>query len=352
MKFDVKKVFIAGGTGFLGYFSAKLFLEKGVAVDTIALPNEINLGDWFPKEIGLQFGNLFEMSEDEIYDILKDKDYDTFVYGLGPDDRFTPKAPAYDFFKKHLVDECKKICTAAKRAGIRRCVVMNSYFAYFDRQLNGELSKYHPYIRVRVEQAETMISLGESGKFDVMIMELPYIFGNMPNREPLWKKVFLDRFEKFPAIFFPKGGTNMIHVKGVAEAIVAAAYNGENGEKYPVGNANVKYKDMINTMMESIGSKKKFVGVPAFVGAIGGYFLKLQHKRHNEEGGLDYVKLMTQIQSKDFFYDASVTHKKLGYGELGFNGGGDVFDGIRETMRAAYPDKFDENGNLKSISSK
>lgn len=350
VKFDVKKVFIAGGTGFLGYYSALKFLEMGTTVDTIALPNEINLGDWFPKEIGLNYGNLFEMTEDEIYDILKDKGYDTFIYGLGPDDRVTPPAPAYDFFKLRLVDHCKKICMAAKRAGIRRCVVMNSYFAHFDKVKNGLLSESHPYIRVRVEQQKELFAIGETGKFDVMMLELPYIFGNMPGRLPLWKEVFLDRFDKMPAIFFPTGGTNMIHVKGVAEGVVAAAYNGENGKAYPIGNEDWKYKEMINLMMESIGSKKRFFGMAAWLCYPAGAFINYKEKKHGKQGGLNYAKLMTQIQSKNFFFGDIVkdVRKELGYDVLGFNGGGTVRDGIIQTMRACYPEKYDENGNLKA----
>ena len=365
-KFDVKKVFIAGGTGFLGFYSAKLFLEMGCSVDTIALPLEsenLQAGDWFPSEIGTVYGNLFEMSEDQIYDMLKDHDYDTFVYGLGPDDRVTPKAPAYDFFHERLVVQCTKIVRAAKRAGIRRCVVMNSYFAYFDRlpENNGKLSRIHPYIRVRNEQAAECIALGEAGKFDVMIMEFPYIFGNMPGRVPLWKGVFLDRFAKMPAVFFPNGGTTMIHVKGIAESVVAAAFNGEHGGKYVIGNEDWKYKDMINTMMSSIGSKKRFCPVPVWMCALGGWYLNVAHRRKGEEGGLNYQKLMSTIQSKDFFLGEKVikeTREALGYAELadkykqltgkvGFNGGGDVKTGIEQTMRACYPEMYDEQGNLR-----
>lgn len=350
VKFDVKKVFIAGGTGFLGYFSALKFLEMGATVDTIALPNEINLGNWYPKEIGLNYGNLFEMTEDAIFEILNGKGYDTFIYGLGPDDRVTPPAPAYDFFKLRLVDYCKKICNAAKRAGLRRCVVMNSYFTFFDRKLDGALSKNHPYIRVRCEQQKEIFALGEDGKFDVIMLELPYIFGNMPGRMPLWKNVFLDRFDKMPSIFFPKGGTNMIHVKGVAEGVVAASYNGVNGKSYQIGNEDWKYKDMINLMMESVGSKKRFFGMPAWLCYPAGAFINWNEKRHGKEGGLNYAKLMTQIQSKDFYFGDIVanTRKELGYDVLGFTGGGKVHDGIIQTMRACYPDKYDENGKLKA----
>jgi len=342
MKHDVKSVFIAGGTGFLGYYSALLFLKRGCKVATIALPDEIDLGSWYPKDIELSFGNLFEMTENEIYTILTDKGYDTFIYGLGPDDRITPPAPSYNFFHMRLVEHCLKICRAAKRAGIKRCVVMNSYFAYFDRLQKGRLAKNHPYIRCRVEQAAAITGIGEEGIFDVMMIELPYIFGSMHGRMPIWKSVFLDRFEKMPFVLFPDGGTAAIHVTGVAESIVAAASNGVNGERYPVCNGNIKYRTMINYMLACSGISKKFVKLPAWIGYLSGLWMIAKEKRHGLQSGLNLSKLMIQILSKDLFFDPKETQKKLGYDELGFNGGENIWKGIQEAMLKCYPDKYVE----------
>ena len=313
MKHEVKSVFIAGGTGFLGYYSALLFLKRGCKVASIALPNEINLDPWFPKEIDLCFGNLFEMSEDEIYNLLKDKGFDTFVYSLGPDDRITPKAPSYDFFHLRLVEHCLKICRAAKKAGIRRCIVMNSYFAYFDMLQKGKLANEHPYIRCRVEQAAAVTGIGEEGVFDVMILELPYIFGSMPGRMPIWKSVFMDRFEKMPFVFFPDGGTAAIHVTGVAESVFAAASNGVNGERYPVSSTNIKYRTMINYMMACAGFKKKFVKMPYWMCFLAGVWLNVKDRLMGLQSGLNMSKLMIGLLSENLFLDQLEMQKKLGY---------------------------------------
>ena len=49
-KHEFKNVFICGGTGFLGYYSAKEFLRQGANVGVLALPNELTLSaDWWPK---------------------------------------------------------------------------------------------------------------------------------------------------------------------------------------------------------------------------------------------------------------------------------------------------------------
>lgn len=342
MKHTVKNVFIAGGTGFLGYYSALQFLKKGVNVSTIALDENINENEWFPPEIKKSYGDLFAMSEDEVLELLQGKDYDTFVYALGPDERITPKAPAYDFFYEKLVVQCLKICKAAKRAGIKRCVIMNSYFTYFDRIGNGELSKYHPYIKCRSEQAKAITDLGVDHEFDVMIIELPYIFGEMPGRMPIWKDVFVERFKKLPAIFFPDGGTTAIHVTGVAQCIVAAAFNGLNGGHYLPATANIKYRDMITYMMVSAGFPKKFVKLPAFLGYLAGLSMVSKQKKQKLQSGLHMAKIMTDILSKDFFADCRKMKNELNYRELGFDGGENVWSGIQEAMKRSYPETFVE----------
>ncbi len=342
MKHDVKNVVIAGGTGFLGYHTALLFSKMGTKVSTISIHEDISAEQWFPKSIPISYGDLFKMTEDEIVYELQDRDIDTFIYGLGPDDRHTPKAPAYNFFQERLVEHCLKVCKAAKRVGVKRCVIMNSYFAYFDRELKGKLSKNHPYIKSRVEQATAIEGIGKEGEFDVMIVELPYIFGDMPVRIPIWKDVFVERFKKFPFVFFPTGGTAAIHVDGVAEYIVAAAYNGENGKRYPVASTNVKFKDMISFMMATAGFPKKFVKMPALLGYVIGLILILKEILHGQQSGLHMAKLMTNILSRDLYFDPEISRKELKLDELGFEDSTDIWTGIREAMQKCYPDTYQE----------
>ena len=353
MKYPVKNVFIVGGTGFLGYYSALEFLKQGIAVSSASIP-DVKLGDWFPKQVNIVSDNLdiFKESEEKLTEAFKG--HDALVYAVGPDDRVTPKAPSYDFFHEKLVTQCTKVIRAARKAGVKRVSIMNSYFAFFDRQplYNGRLSKNHPYIKVRREQAEACINEGAKGVMDVMILELPYIFGSMPGRMPLWKEVFLDRFDKMPAVFFPKGGTVMIHVRGIAQSVVASVLNGEHGNKYPIGESNMKYKQMIKIMYDAIGNKKKIITTPTWMAYLGGVFVNKAEKKHGKEGGLNYAKLMTDIQSKDLYYSDELiarVKEQLDYAGLGFTEKLDVVKGIQETMQACYPEKFPDSDPANQV---
>ena len=323
------KVFVVGGTGFLGYYSCLEFLKKGVSVTTISR-GSVELGDWFPKQIEIVKDlDVFDASQEELTEVFEG--YDVMVYSVGPDDRVIPEAPAYDFFHEKLVVQCSKVVKAAKDAGVKRVIIMNSYFAYFDRKFNGLLSKDHPYIKARVEQAEACIDIGEEGVMDVMILELPYIFGSMPERKPIWRDVFLSKFENMKTVYLPKGGTVMVHVKDVARTVVACAFKGKHGVRYPIGAYNMKFTEMLKIMYEYLGIEKKISTMPTWICYLGGFAMKRNLAKEGKEAGLDSAKLMTQIMSKDFYYSPEdIVHSDKF----------DVKEGIESAMKACYPEKF------------
>ncbi|MDD3520556.1 MAG: NAD(P)H-binding protein [Actinomycetota bacterium] len=327
------KIMIVGGTGFLGYHSLLEAKNRGHVVDALAI-DDVILGDWYPKDVKLDFGDVFELSEQDL--LSRFSGYDAMIYAVGPDDRITPPAPAYDFFHSRLVDSVEKVATAARKAGVKRFALLNSYFAYFDRILpEKNLSKFHPYIRCRVEQAERIIAAGKN-EMAVMVLELPYIFGSMPNRIPLWKDVFLDRFAKGKTIYFPKGGTNMIAVEHVAEAIIGAIESGEHGMKYPIGDENHTFNEMLEMMMSAIGENKKIINIPRPMAVMAGWFMEKNFKRKGLEGGLEAAFLMRDIMTDYFYFDPEESVKKLGYKRGGLE------EAIFKTMKACYPEKFKE----------
>ncbi|HME52322.1 MAG TPA: NAD-dependent epimerase/dehydratase family protein [Candidatus Lokiarchaeia archaeon] len=319
------RIFIVGGTGFLGYYSTLEALRRGHEVSTISIP-DVDLGEWFPKEVEVRYGDVFEMSHKQLVETFTD--YDAMVYAVGPDDRVTPKAPAYEFFHKRLVDYATRVVVGARDSGVKRCVVLNSYFAYFDRiwpELH--LQDRHPYIKARVEQADSVIREGD-GEMDVMVLELPYIFGTMPGRVPLWKDILVERLKKMNPVMFTTGGTNMLAVEHVGEAVVGALERGKHGEHYLVGDVNMAWKDMLALMLQAMGAKKKIVTIPTSLAAIYGRNLKMKEAKEGKEMGLDPTKLMQDIQGRFLYFDPTPHAEALGYGR------GGIEDAITKTIKA------------------
>ena len=331
---DRMNIMIVGGTGFLGYYTALDALKKGHSVASLSL-EDVPLEGWYPKEVDVHYGDVFTMSEEELVPVLTG--YDAMVYSVGPDDRVTPPAPAYEFFHERLVGHCAKMFRAARKAGVRRAVVYNSYFAAFDRLYpDKQLAKLHPYIRCRVEQAARLIEESE-GRMDVMVLELPYIFGSMPQRTPIWKEVFLERFFRMPVVFFPRGGTTMIHVKSVGEAGVGALERGVHGQRYPIGDENHNYRVMLQWMQEGLGIKKPIWQVNAGLCAMGANMLAKKEAKEGREAGLNMKHLMLDIMADELYIPDDTIREVSAL--LGYSRGG-VKEGVYEAMKACYPDGF------------
>ena len=330
-----KKLLILGGTGFLGYYTALLALKKGYEVGSISL-NDINLEGWYPKEIKTQFTDLFETSEDDLVEMMKGYDY--MVYSVGPDDRETPQAPAYDYFHRRLVVECAKCFRAAERAGVKKAVCFNSYFAYFARR-NPELklAEKHPYVRCRVEQAKLLLEQRKT--MEVIILEFPYIFGTMPERMPIWKSVFLDRYAYGKkSIFFPKGKTTMTAVEHIAESAIGAIEYGKDGERYPVGDENQSFDFMLNTMTGAVLPKPRKIIHPAkWMCAMGGQMVANQEKKHGGEPGLNLKLVMKEIMCSDTASCVEPEVLDRVCEELHISRGG-LKESIEATMHRCYPD--------------
>ena len=335
-----KKLMIVGGTGFLGYYTAKLALSKGYEVGSISILDDdlVNkdLDSWYPKEIKNTLLDVFTASEEELVEAIKGYDY--LIYAVGPDDRYTPKAPSYDFFHYRLVDCCAKVFRAAEQAGVRKGVVYNSYFAYFDRKYpEMKLTEKHPYIRCRVEQADLLNK--QKQKMEVVVLELPYIFGSMESRLPIWRDVFLDRYVNgHKTVYFSKGGTTMIAVEHIAEAGIGAIEYGQDGERYPIGDENRKFKWMLEYMSECKGVKKKVLLPPTWMCVLGAKAIQNKDKKEGLQGGLDFGKVMKDIMSRDMVIEPEVMDKVNA--ELHISRGG-LEEAIKATMERCYPNPGD-----------
>lgn len=326
-----KRVIIVGGTGLLGYHAALEFLRRGYRVSALAL-EDVDLEGWYPREIGVVCGDLFTMHPGQLREVMKGND--AMVYAMGPDDRVVPDAPASRFFREKLVDTSARVFDAAGKEGVSRSVLLGSYFHYFHRLMPQlGLAERHPYIQARVEQESAVLEAAGKG-MDVMILELPYIFGTMPKRVPLWKEVFFDRLLKMNPVFYPDGGSSMISVKNVAEAIAGAVEQGEHARRYAIGDQNLRWKEMFAIMFGAIGVRRRFIHVPYWMAAIAGRIMMLRERSRSREPGLNLAYIFRDIISRDFFLESSHTAALLGYGN------GDIREAIAETARACFPSGY------------
>lgn len=307
-------VLIIGGTGLLGYHASQELLSRGHQVKILALP-PLPASGLFPESIEIQLKNLNLMPDSEVEELLTGAD--AVIFAAGADDRVTPISPAYPFFYKQNVEPVKRLACIGKSVGLKKLIILGSYFAYFDRLWPGmQLSAHHPYIRSRVAQTSEAMAAGGS-ELGVITLELPYIFGTMPGRMPLWKPLVQYAASGFP-LFYPRGGTTCVTVKQVAQAMCGAVERGEGGKQYPIGGENLTWEQLMQKITRSAGREKRVITLPDGLVRLGTRLVKLLHQFQGREGGLDPVRFV-ELQTANTFIDPAGSQAALGYGSGGLD---------------------------------
>ena len=307
------KVFIVGGTGLIGSETARELISRGHQVTAIALP-PLPKGALLPPEMNIEYGNYMELNDEQLKKHLAGMD--ALVFAAGVDERIEGPAPIYDFFKKYNIDALERLIKVAKEVGVKHVSICGSYFSYFAKKWpHLELTKYHPYIRSRIDQEKMALSYAEKG-FDVSILELPYIFGAQPGRKPVW--VFLvESIRKMKkSTLYTQGGTTMVTVKQVAQGIAGALETTSGGVAYPFGFYNYEWKDFLKIVHKHMGypRERKVVTIPNFLFALQGAQIDKAHKKKGTEGGLDMVKF-TKLQTANLFIEPEEGALRLGVSE-------------------------------------
>lgn len=244
----MNKVFVLGGTGLLGFKTVNLLLDKGYQVKTIAR-NEKMMNELMPKVVESHIGDINKLSDQEVITLLQD--CDMFIYAAGVDERKVPMAPATKFYYEQNVLPTQRMAKLAKQAGVKRFVIYGSYHVEFaEKWTDLQLLEKEAYPRTRKMQEEVAFMEGE-GSMSVMSLRLPYIFGTMPGRTPLWKS-FLPQVQGKDVVPVLQGSTAMVTTQQVAEAGIGALENGTHGETYAISGENMSYKDFYEIIAETL----------------------------------------------------------------------------------------------------
>ena len=316
-----RKVMVFGGTGFIGCHITKELLENNYDVTCISKDENVQENEYI-KGASFTFADLEKITEKEAEDLLSGYDY--FIFAAGVDDRYIPKAPALEFFRKANVDTTLKITKAAKKVGVQKGIIITSYFAHFARKHpEWELTKHHPYIKSRVEQEDECMKLVDD-TFSVVVLQLPYVIGAIKGRKPLFKPLVKYLHLSGPTLFM-NGGTAVITVKQVARAVRGALSDNIASNIYPIATQNLTWNEFI----KKINPKKRhIIHIPKFLIKIFGFFVDLLHKLKGKEGGLKMKEYVNMQVAKLF---------------LNLNEYKDLFDIIEGELEDAFEEMVKES---------
>lgn len=298
-------------------------LDRGYEVKTMALP-PMPTDDLLTKEVDITLGNINEMSDEEIVELLSD--CYGFMYAAGADERTIPEKPALRFFYHANVLTTQRIARLAAKAGIKKFVVYGSYFAKAAEDFPELELRKQAYPNTRLLQEQVAFAEGE-GYMDVTSLRLPYIFGTMPGRMPLWK-MFVDRIrgqEQWGAL---SGSTSAVTAEQVAQAAVGAMENGKHRETFPINGYTLKHADFAQMMIDALGQTDKTqLHVVPYETLLPKYE---EADRQTDAAGLEHgihVVTSQKLSDMDIVTDPAQTMDKLGIEEQ------DVVQSIKDTLK-------------------
>ena len=144
------KVFMIGGTGLLGCEAATELIKRGHSVTSVALP-PLPEGAPIPEEMEILFGDINKKSDEEIEALLAG--CDCFIFAAGVDERVEFPAPVLEYYHKYNIAPLQRILPLCKKAGVKRAVVLGSYFAYLTKlRPDMKLTDRNKYFKSRIMQ--------------------------------------------------------------------------------------------------------------------------------------------------------------------------------------------------------
>ena len=331
------KVFMIGGTGLLGCEAARIFIERGHEVKSVALP-PLPEGAPIPPEMDIEFCNIYEKSDEEIKAMLEG--YDSFIFAAGIDERVEFPAPVYDAYYKYNIAPLKRILPLCKEVGMKNAVILGSYFSFLHKNYPElKATEKHPYIRSRIDQEEVAFSFADEN-FDVAVLELPYIFGTQPGRKPVWVILIeqIKMMDKLPCTMYPGGGTAMLTVRQVGEVIVGAAEKSKGAKAWPISMYNLTWKEFLKIVYAArgMGEDRKIISVKPWMMRMGLGSVKKEYAEKGIESGID-VDGLADIMDINLFIDPKYS-KELGATEDDIKSA--IFDSIK-VSQAVYDGKVE-----------
>jgi hypothetical protein len=131
------------------------------------------------------------------------------------------------------------------------------------------------------------------------------------------------------ATMYPKGGTTMVTVKQVGQAMAGALDRTKGGQTWPIGYYNKKWTEFLGIVHKAMGyPNRKVITIPTWMLNMGIKSVEKKLRKPGAEGGL-YMPKFSDIQAADTFIDKSLGCVPLGVEE------DDIEKAIGDSIRLA-----------------
>ncbi|MFN2148265.1 MAG: NAD-dependent epimerase/dehydratase family protein [Anaerolineales bacterium] len=257
------RVFIAGGTGFIGTYLSRFALERGWQVTLIVRDLQHESARWLETQGAfLVEGDITD--REGMASIFQDHKPNVYIhnagwYELGISSRQRAA------MQRVNVDGLENALAAAEAAGVDRIVLTSSTTALGDtggeqvsegfRRIKPPLSWYESTLVEARKIADRYIARG-----------LPLILGCPaqvigPGDHSAYGQLFRLYLRRLlpPAVWAPDGAFSFVHVEDTARALVELVEKGTPGEEYFICGSVMTNREMLSTWAEALGRRTRFL---------------------------------------------------------------------------------------------
>jgi dihydroflavonol-4-reductase len=241
------KVLVVGGTGLIGGDIALLLQQAGHEVTLMARRPVAA-----PGLAALPF-----MRGDYVNDEMADgrlAGFDSLVFSATADIRNLPRDGSVtpeDFYRQANDEAVPRFFERARAAGLQRAVLIGSFYPQVAPQRVGVC----PYVTSRYNTDRSVRALS-GDDFRVCSLNAPFVLGRIPGlRVPHIDAMVAYARGEIPGagVFAPRGGSNHISSRSLAQAALHALERGESGKDYLVGDQNYTWKEYLELWFAAVG---------------------------------------------------------------------------------------------------
>jgi nucleoside-diphosphate-sugar epimerase len=260
-----EKIFITGGTGFLGAYIIRELVNKGYYV------RALRRSDRVPGYISREILNRVEWVEGDVLDVVSLED------GMKGMDTVIHAAAIVSFQKKHRTDMYKvnvegtaNVVNIAIENNIQRFVHISSIAAlgrksdggHVNEEKKWEESKVNTHYAKSKYKAELEVWRGMSEGLNSIILNPSTILG-YGDWQSGSSAIFRNVYNEFK--WFSPGVNGFVDVEDVAKAVIILMESGISEERYIINGDNWPFKKLVDTMADCFEKRKASKQTTPFV---------------------------------------------------------------------------------------
>ena len=257
------RVFVTGGTGFIGSHVVRSLLQEGYQVTALVRPDS-NLSNLQGLAVDIVKGDL---NNPNIWEQMQGCEYLFHVaahYSLWQKDR--------DLLYINNVEGTRNILAAAEKAGLERTVYTSSVAAIGVGKLGQVVDETYQspveklvgdYKKSKFLAEQVAISAVNQGQ-DIVIVNPSSPIGPLDIKPTPTGDIIL-RFLRREMPAYVDTGLNFIDVRDVAKGHLLALEKGKSGDRYILGHQNLSLKQLLEQLSQITNLPAPQTSIPAWI---------------------------------------------------------------------------------------